>query len=689
MQTYIKLLLWFACFILPCHLSAQEPEPEPDLSEIYSIYELAERDNNAALNQLRDFISNLKADANYKLRAEAYKTLIGILYDASKTKEAAKVERELIQLAKAHNDTEMLGLALLSEVFELQEQGKFALALVKLKEIQAMLGPTRNAEVLMRLHVAFSAVHHAIGNFDKTLEHAYEAMRLTDKLPRRQIQGKIYRMEAIARLYLDMRNPEKTLETANEALKLASQVNSPRIVGSLYMTQAVALDHLGRHQESLEAYQTVIKVAHGAGLQTMEAAAVGNIADHYLRVKNYVKAEQVARQTLELAKKLDDPYIESMANANIGFALGGQKKMAQAIPYINDAKSYFSMIGSKSDIESLLAEIGAMYESAGMYKEALGIVREQQKLTDELFRKDRARAVAVLQEQFNVEQKQKQIELLARENQVKDGELKNRRLQQIIMALTALVALLVGCVVYALYRRVRRTNQQLREANQQLEFHAVRDPLTGLYNRRSFVDLMKNRSQAKSDERREDEKANPDCLILMDVDHFKHINDHFGHAMGDAVLMEVAHRLRRIVRDTDMVLRWGGEEFLIYSPKSHAEQMTSLVERVLRAIGNEAVQVGNIHVPVTITAGFISLPFSGVPETECNWEKALQIADMALYLGKVNGRNRAYGVTRLLVDYHAALPVLDHDLSAAMRAGMIEMAEVMGPSRAAANQSTG
>ncbi len=687
MQTYIKYLLWIAFVVLPMRLPAQESEP--DLSEIYSIYELAERDNNGALKRLREYIDNLNKDANYKIRAEAYKTLIGILYDASKPKEAAKVERELIDLAKSHHDNEMLGLALLSEVFELQEQGKFALALIKLKEIQAMLGPTRNAEVLMRLHVAFSSVHHAIGNFDKTLEHAYEAMRLADKLPRRQIQGKIYRLEAIARLYLDMRNPEKSLETANEALKLANQVNSPRIVASLYMTQAVALDHLGRHQESLEAYQTVIKVAHAAGLQIMEATAVANIADHYLRIKDYVKAEQVARETLELGKKLDDYYIQSMANANIGFALGGQKKMAQAIPYINDAKNYFSLTGSKSDIESLLAEIGAMYESAGMYKEALGVVREQQKLADELFRKDRARAVAVLQEQFNVEQKQKQIELLARENQVKDGELRNRRLQQIIMALTALVALLVGGVVYALYRRVRRANQQLREANQQLEFHAVRDPLTGLYNRRSFVDMMKNRSLSKAEERREEEKAHPDCLILMDVDHFKHINDHFGHAMGDAVLMEVAHRLRRTVRDTDMVLRWGGEEFLIYSPKSHAEQMTGLVERVLKAIGNEPVQVGNIHVPVTITAGFISLPFSGVPENECNWEKALQIADMALYLGKVNGRNRAYGVTRLLVDYPTALPVLDHDLSAAIREGMIEMAEVMGPSRAAANQTAG
>ncbi|BBB69025.1 hypothetical protein UNDYM_4772 [Undibacterium sp. YM2] len=99
----------------------------------------------------------------------------------------------------------------------------------------------------------------------------------------------------------------------------------------------------------------------------------------------------------------------------------------------------------------------------------------------------------------------------------------------------------------------------------------------------------------------------------------------------------------------------------------------------MRSIGEENIQADGASVPVTITAGFISLPFSGLPEAICNWEKALQIADMALYLGKVNGRNRAYGVNRLLIAYEEALPVLDHDLSAAIKAGMVELIEVHGP----------
>jgi predicted signal transduction protein with EAL and GGDEF domain len=133
------------------------------------------------------------------------------------------------------------------------------------------------------------------------------------------------------------------------------------------------------------------------------------------------------------------------------------------------------------------------------------------------------------------------------------------------------------------------------------------------------------------------------------------------------------------VRDTDMVMRWGGEEFLIYSPKSNAEHLKSLAIRVLKVVAETPIEVGDRDMTITVTGGFLSLPFSGLSETDCNWEKAMQIADMALYLGKVNGRNRAYGLNRLLAPFEQVMPVLERDISAALKAGMVELVEVMGP----------
>lgn len=656
-----------------------QTKPKPDFSAIEAIHTLSDRDNTAALKQLQEYKDKLGKDADYVLRAEVLKTLIGILYDAGKIKEADAANTELLELARSHKDNDMINLALLGVAFQMLDQGKFAMALVKLNEIQQSLRDSKNAEVLMRLNIAFGMVQLAIGNFDKSLPYFLEALKLADQIPRRRAQAKMYRMESIARLYLNMHNAEKALETANDALAMQPKIESPKIISSLQMARGLALIDLGRHDEALEAYKTVLQISTEAGMPAVAATALGNIADYYLHVRKFAEAERAARFSLEKSQAVNDPFAIAIAKANIGFALAGQKKFSQGIGFINEAKKFFMETGSKSDVENLLSEIGNMYEAADMFKEALAIVREQQKLSDELFRSDRARAVATLQEQFNAQQRQKQIELLARENELKDADIKNRQLQQVVLMLAAIIMVMVGVVVFFLYRRVRKTNEKLREVNEQLEFHAVRDPLTGLYNRRSFVDMMKGRAILPEGERREDALDNPDCLILMDIDHFKNINDSFGHATGDAVLIEVARRLRSTVRDSDMVLRWGGEEFLIYSPRSNPAQLKGLVERILRSIGGENIEVEGASVPVTLTAGFISLPFSGLPEAVCNWEKALQIADMALYLGKVNGRNRAYGVSKLLIAYEEALPVLDHDLSAAIKAGMVELIEVHGP----------
>jgi diguanylate cyclase (GGDEF)-like protein len=83
-----------------------------------------------------------------------------------------------------------------------------------------------------------------------------------------------------------------------------------------------------------------------------------------------------------------------------------------------------------------------------------------------------------------------------------------------------------------------------------------------------------------------------------------------------------AKRLRAAVRDTDMVMRWGGEEFLIFPPKANAEHLKNLAQRVLKVVAEDPITVGDTVLSVTVTGGFLALPFSGLSETECNWEKS-------------------------------------------------------------------
>jgi diguanylate cyclase (GGDEF)-like protein len=404
---------------------------------------------------------------------------------------------------------------------------------------------------------------------------------------------------------------------------------------------------------------------------------LNNIGDTYLIRKDYPRAEVMARRALAKYQEAREMDGVATAQSNIGFALMGQGRIKEGAAQVQAAMKFIHDSGARADEEGLLEEMARMYAQAGMYREAYDTIREQQKLAKELFTASRAQSVATLQEQFDSVQREKQIELLARENSLKDAEISNRRLQQIVTILGAVVTVMAGIFMFMLYRKVRKANQKLHEANQQLEFHSVRDPLTGLYNRRSFLELMKQRAPTSSAGRRED--ANTDGLMILDIDHFKHINDTLGHAGGDTVLVEIAKRLRSTVRDSDMVMRWGGEEFLVYSPKANAVHLKNLAQRILKVIGETPIEVGDQSLPVTVTGGFLALPFSGLTEEQCNWEKAMQIADMALYLGKVNGRNRAYGLNRLLVPFEEAMPVLERDISAAIKADMVELVEVVGP----------
>lgn len=183
-----------------------------------------------------------------------------------------------------------------------------------------------------------------------------------------------------------------------------------------------------------------------------------------------------------------------------------------------------------------------------------------------------------------------------------------------------------GCVATMVdITELKRTEQALTGANAQLSRIALEDSLTGIPNRRALIESIQ-RELANAHRH-----GRPFCLLLLDLDHFKRVNDRFGHDCGDEVLRRVAQSVQSRVRITDMFGRWGGEEFLVVLPSTRLPE-AALMAEALRAL----VEATELPFEATMTA---SLGVAEHKPGECR-ENLLKRVDIALYEAKAKGRNR-------------------------------------------------
>jgi len=154
------------------------------------------------------------------------------------------------------------------------------------------------------------------------------------------------------------------------------------------------------------------------------------------------------------------------------------------------------------------------------------------------------------------------------------------------------------------------------------------DPLTGINNRRSFLQKSKH-------EFRTQDGQSPIGIIMLDIDHFKRVNDTYGHEAGDEVLKAVSKRIGFALRETDLFARYGGEEFIVMVQHLELPELTKLAERVCEKVRDDAFSYAGQRIRVTISAGVAMR--TGIGQTI---EDVIKNADVALYRAKANGRDR-------------------------------------------------
>jgi len=206
-----------------------------------------------------------------------------------------------------------------------------------------------------------------------------------------------------------------------------------------------------------------------------------------------------------------------------------------------------------------------------------------------------------------------------------------------------------------------RAYQQLEAAQRQLVEASLTDPLTRLHNRRYLVQQIERevsltlrrflRSRDAVAPRFKDTEL---VFYMIDVDHFKAVNDQYGHAAGDLVLVQVAERLARTARDSDFLVRWGGEEFLLVARASDTAAAAALAERLRATVAGEPFDLGHgQQLRRTCSVGFAGLPFVAASPQRFGWSQVVELADHALYVAKREGRDRWVGVVSGIDDWHA------------------------------------
>ena len=175
----------------------------------------------------------------------------------------------------------------------------------------------------------------------------------------------------------------------------------------------------------------------------------------------------------------------------------------------------------------------------------------------------------------------------------------------------------------------RQDEEALQRSNARLSEQVVLDPLTGLFNRRHLEDALQRQAFEGID------GGKPIGLMMIDIDLFKRINDELGHAAGDAVLVTIAQCLQSFVRGTDLLCRYGGEEFALLLGAGSATALRDRADELRDAVQWLDVDCGGIPWKVTISIGMAMHPGDGA-----TWSEALRAADAALYRAKRSGRNR-------------------------------------------------
>jgi diguanylate cyclase (GGDEF)-like protein len=453
---------------------------------------------------------------------------------------------------------------------------------------------------------------------------------------------------------LDMLSrPEEAILVGMNANQLAERIGDKFLIGSIQSILGRIYWHVDDLPTSMDYYLNALKLVQNENHPGLEISLINGLGLVEYGLENYPASLDYFKTCLEKASE-DDLTGRADANNNIAYVLHMLGRDQEALQYDMAALSLFEKLGTTVGKMETLHSLGAIHFALGNYDWAMAFLQDGIQLARqngsqllelsyiiEISRVHQARCALDQAEQEVL----LALQIAEKINSLTNISLIHERLIEIYKEKQDYRSALEHFEAYhATYKKIFNDRSDRRVKNLEI-LHQVEttrkqadlyrelagtDFLTSLVNRRRFLEIAEIASQ------RVKTTNGQLAILMMDIDHFKKINDRFGHKTGDEALSAIASRIKKSLRQGDIAGRYGGEEFIVLLTDTPFDQCSNIAERLRQAVAQEPFQIGSTTISVTISLGLACLPPDHCPSID----GLIDCADQAMYLAKQQGRNR-------------------------------------------------
>lgn len=427
----------------------------------------------------------------------------------------------------------------------------------------------------------------------------------------------------IATVYMLSEDWERADTYIQRALKLYNdnQYDNSLFEAILFANSSAIYFATEHNQQAKYYMERALEEADKTGSNRIKISTLSNMSQMFSKVDQPKEALAMAERCVMQADKSSASLMLATCYEAYAGAYLLEKDYQQAITYAHKVL-YILQASESNEIiweMDVLSKLVTAHEALGDYEKALKFMKQKYLVRKNFYRQ--AYNEDILSEKSALERRlnKREIELLEAKNELQTITLKEQRSREILYA--ALFLILAYFVTRSVYR-LKRANLELRNQN-------TTDPLTGAYNRRFLENWLE---QAPSTM-----QSPAYAVSVIDIDHFKQFNDLYGHEIGDLVLKETVETLQNNLRKKDILVRWGGEEFVLVMPMEDLSKLEETLERLRANVEAHIAHHNEQKFSITVSIGASSCKREYLAD---DWETVFGQADAALYQAKDAGRNR-------------------------------------------------